>query len=135
MPQLHKTPSMSQNLTILFLREMFTRMGKKSPFFFVILQWISSIALAVTGIPAFLADFGVHLSGILLDAENKGVAIGAAIALFVSMMPVQGDTVAADQSGVALKQTPQDALPFTARHENDKVKLNAPVPIVPIVKP
>lgn len=125
---------MQQNPLILFLAEIFKRIGKKSPFFFVIWQWISSAALAITGIPWFLTQLGVHLTGVLADVENKFVAFGAGLVLFFSLMPVQGDTVAADQSGVALKQTPQDALPFTAKHENEKVKLSAPVPIVPIVK-
>lgn len=122
------------NPLVAFLIEIVMRMGQKSPKLFVYIQWTAAVVAAIAGIPSFLDGINVHVSGILLAVESKTVAIAALVGLFISMLPVKGDTVAVNPSGEAITMTDQSKLPFTAKVEN-KAAAVANHPIVPVTNP
>lgn len=127
---------MKQNPLILFLVELFTRIGQKSPWFFVILQWVAGAVTAVTGLPAILDIVFRTLKytppAIFIDLENKTVALCGLVGLFFSLLPVQGKTEATSIDGQPLKSTNNKMLPFTAKEEEKQVKLLPPAPKVGI---
>ena len=98
------------NPAVSFLVELVQRIGQKSPKFFVVLSVIASIATAVTGLPALLDWWGVHLPASLTVLENTVVAKCSLTALFISML------TAKNAVGVATNNA-NNALPFTREQD------------------
>jgi hypothetical protein len=106
-----------QNQLLSFLIELVQRLRTKKPKFFVYLQWITSVFAAITGIPSFLAQFGIVLPPAATALENKYVAwalIGFTNASQLTTAPPAA-TVTAD--GKVLTLTDQSKMPFTAAKE------------------
>jgi hypothetical protein len=111
------------NPLISFLSEILKRLFTQSPLFFKVWQWISMAALAVSGLPSLLTTLGITLPPALTVLENKFVTVGAAVALFMSMLTTQG-TVAKKDDGTITTDSPKDKLPFTTQAQEKQ--LNAP---------
>jgi hypothetical protein len=124
----------ANNPFVAFFIEIIQRLGQKSPKLFVILQWIAGATTAITGIPSFLEGIGVALPALLVDVENKTVAIASLVGLFISLLPVKPGTVAVNPEGEAVNMTNQKSLPFTAQAEN-KAAAEENHPTVPLTAP
>jgi hypothetical protein len=119
----------TQNPFILFMQELFQRLKAKSPKFFQRFQIIFSALTAIAGIPPLLVQFNVHLPDAMNQPFMKVVAISSAIALFMSMLPVQNKIVGVDEAGAPLLKTNEEKLPFTAKHEAAKIE-DKPMPVL-----
>lgn len=108
---------MQNNLFVKWLSENLQRLFKKSPLFFKIWTGISGLAIAITGLPAFLAGVGIHLPGPWEAVENKVVADIAIGVFIMSLFPSQSNINSISPQGVANKQTDPIRLPFTAAAE------------------
>lgn len=121
----------TSNPLFAFLVEIVQRLGQKSPKLFVIIQWISGVLTAITGIPAvidWICQAGDWtLPAIFITFENKTVAICSLLITFVAALPVKPAIVARDQTGQPLKAINEQKLPFTAMSERrDAAKENHP---------
>jgi hypothetical protein len=119
----------NQNPFILFMQELFQRFRTKSPKFFRIFQWVLSALTAVSGIPPLLVTLHVTLPPEVNQPFMKFVAFAAGGALFMSMLPIQNKIVGVDEAGAPLLKTNEEKLPFTAKHEAQKVE-DKPVPVL-----
>lgn len=109
---------MSTNPLVTFLGEIFSRIFSKSPLFFKVWTWASSLVVAVSGLPALLTYLNVTLPPALTIFENKTLGIAASVALFMSLMPVQSPVISVNKAtGVTTKATDESSLPFTTAHE------------------
>lgn len=96
-----------------FIKEIFARLGMKSPSFFRVIQWLSIATATVTGLPALLAQFqnelGITIPDWIKHISDKAVAISAIVAWIVAKLPVSNpdQTVLKSSGSVAPK------LPFT----------------------
>lgn len=107
-----------QNPNVLaFLQELFQRLYTKSPLFFRIIQWVTGIALLITGIPAFLGMLNVHLPALWSDKLNQVIAYISAGMYFVSLLTTQSKSVGITDAGQVVKKTNEQLLPFTAAAE------------------
>ena len=79
---------MEDNKFLNFLVEIAQRLKAKSPKFFQVLQWISGIATAITGLPEFLTFIGINLPQGWMITANKTVAIAAGTAWLISKLTV-----------------------------------------------
>lgn len=107
-----------------FLQELFQRFSTKSPTFFKIFQLISSILVAITGLPSFIQSLGLTLPPALMVLENKAVAFAAMGVLFTSLLTSQSKVVDKTNDGVPIKETNQEKLPFTAGREMKAAEKN-----------
>lgn len=114
---------MQNNPLFAFVSELFLRLGTKSPKFFIVIQWISAILVALTGLPQFLEMLGVKLGAPWNALENKIVAVASATAFVISMLPTQNNAVSKDSTGLPLKKTDAKMLPFTAMDEIKNAKV------------
>jgi uncharacterized membrane protein len=89
------TPNQTWN----FIREIYKRLVAKSPKFFQVIQWLSTAALIVSGLPGIFEELGITLPQELAVFQSKVVAWAAVVALVISKLTV------ADPSG----------LPFTEK--------------------
>lgn len=104
-----------------FIVEIFQRLGQKSPKLFVVIQWVSGVLTALTGLPAVISAIasaaGYDLPAAFTATENKTMAVCGLLITFVAALPVKSDTVASDQTGQPLKAINEKKLPFTAQAE------------------
>jgi hypothetical protein len=91
-----------------FLVEIFTRLGSKSPKFFVWLQWVFMILAFITGLPEVLSMVEIDAPAWLTLLSSKTVAISSLLGLIVSKMPMQGQTISSGKD-----------LPFTSKKEGN----------------
>lgn len=108
-----------QNNTILldFLKELVQRIRTKKPKLFIVLQWITGVLGAITGLPSFLAQFGITLPPAATILENKYVA-WASIGFFIaSQLTTSSPAVTVTKEGAVLKETDASKMPFTAKSE------------------
>jgi hypothetical protein len=75
-----------------FLAELVLRLFGKTPQFFKIVQVVSIVVAAVTGLPEFLNEIGLDLPESFDILANKVVAIAAIVAAFISQLTVTTDT-------------------------------------------
>ena len=123
------------NLFLSFLVELIKRLKTSKPQFFVILQYITAGLGAVTGIPAFLKQFGIILPSAMVVLENKYVAWASIGFLIASQLTTQSTLNSISPQGVANKQTNPKALPFTAAVEvKEAAKEGKPTEIAPSLK-
>jgi uncharacterized ion transporter superfamily protein YfcC len=113
----------TQNQLMNFLIELIKRLKTKKPKFFVILQYITGLLGAVTGIPEFLAQFNIVLPPSLAVLENKYVAWASVGFLIASQLTTQSNPVTVAADGAVLKQTDATRLPFTATNEIKKAQV------------
>lgn len=122
-----------------FLQELFLRFSAKSPTFFKIWQLISSILVAVTGLPDFLQMFGITLPAPWNALESKAVAFAAAGVLFMSLLTTQSKVTSKTEDGALLKKTDETKLPFTASQEavavTKKEATGVTIPTVDVKQP
>lgn len=72
-----------------FLKELFQRFGQKTPAFFKVIGWISSIVAVITGLPLILIDLGITLPDAVQAVANKTIAIAAIVGKVISMLTVK----------------------------------------------
>lgn len=120
---------MQNNPLVLFLVEIINRIGTKTPKVFVILQWFSSICLAVTGLPSLLTYLNINLIPHALNFENHAVALASGVMLFMAFLPTQPNAVAMSSNGAILYETDSSKLPFTAASQQ-KIALKENLPTV-----
>lgn len=112
------TPAMA------FLKEMYLRLGAKSPRFFQIWNYINGAAALLSGIPTLLDFFDYHPLGKVGLAISKVVSLAAAWGWFNSKMTAERTTVTSDGS-VIVPETKSGkekvvSLPFTEKVEQQK---------------
>lgn len=107
----------TDNLFFKFLLEIFTRFRKKSPKFFQIWQWVLGVVTALTGLPAFLEQWGIKLPPAAVIFENKALGLLTTGMLFMSLLTSQSGITSISESGPVNKQTDPKLLPFTAAVE------------------
>jgi hypothetical protein len=107
----------STNPMITFLQELFLRLSTKSPKFFKVIQLVSAIAAAVTGLPGLFQELNITLPAWAVILQNKSVAWASATSLFISLLTAQSKPVSKTEDGVILKKTDETKLPFTANSE------------------
>lgn len=96
-----------------FIKEIFARLGMKSPSFFRVIQWLSVATAAITGLPALLSQFqnelGIAIPEWVTHISDKAVAISAIVAWIIAKLPVS------DPDAVVLKTNGdvKPKLPFT----------------------
>lgn len=71
-----------------FLAELVLRLFGKTPQFFKIVQIVSIVVAAITGIPEFLIEIGLDLPEAFDVIASKVVAIAAAVSAFISQLTV-----------------------------------------------
>lgn len=75
-----------------FIKEVFARLGMKSPSFFRVIQWLSIATAFVTGLPALLAQFqnelGITIPDWIKHISDRAVAISAIVAWVIAKLPV-----------------------------------------------
>jgi hypothetical protein len=71
-----------------FLAELVLRLFGNTPHFFKIVQIVSIVVAAITGIPEFLIEIGLDLPEAFDVIASKVVAIAAAVAVFISQLTV-----------------------------------------------
>jgi len=96
-----------------FLKELFVRIGKKSPKFFRILQYVLTASCVIAGVPALLQYFQVQLPEAISVLSSKLVSVASFVGLFIASLPV-------DQAPEIAIQKPT-SLPVTAKDENNKI--------------
>ena len=106
-----------------FLIELVGRLKTKKPKFFLILQSLTAVLGAVTGIPSFLAQFGITLPPAAVVLENKYVAWASIGFLIASQLTTQSTAATVTADGTVLKQTDASTLPFTAETEVKKAQV------------
>lgn len=109
----------SNNKLILWVIETIKRFGQKNPKFFQIWQYILGFLIAVTGLPDLLKTIKViHALPAWLEAvSNADAAFGFLGAFLMTYQSAQSKPVAVTEEGQIIKETDQQALPFTALHE------------------
>jgi hypothetical protein len=75
-----------------FLKELFQRLGQKTPAFFKVIGWISTAIAVLTGLPIVLADLGITLPDAIQAFANKTIAIAAIVGKVISMLTVKDAT-------------------------------------------
>lgn len=75
-----------------FLAELLLRLFGKTPKFFQILQIISVVVAAITGLPEFLNEIGLDLPEAFDVVANKIVSIAAIVAAFIAQLTVTSET-------------------------------------------
>lgn len=118
----------STNPMITFLQELFMRLSAKSPKFFKVIQFVSGLAAAVTGLPGLLQELSVDIPDWAEILQNKSVAWASATSLFISMLTVQSKPVSKSEDGDILKRTDEKKLPFTANSEQKAAAKEEPLP-------
>lgn len=114
----------NNNQFLNFLIELVSRIRTKKPKFFVVLQWITVVLGAVTGIPDFLAYFNIVLPPALIVLENKWIAVASIGFLIASQLTTQSKPATVTADGDVLKQTNAKQLPFTAKNEVTKAQIS-----------
>jgi len=71
-----------------FLAELILRLFGKTPQFFKIVQIVSIVVAAITGLPEFLIEIGLDLPEAFDVIANKVVAIAAIVSAFISQLTV-----------------------------------------------
>lgn len=112
------------SLLLNFLIELVQRLRTKKPKFFVYLQYITGVLGAITGLPAFITQFGIKLSPILTTLENKYVAWAAIGFAIASQLTSSSPVVTVTQDGAVLKQTDPVKMPFTSQTEIRKAQVD-----------
>jgi hypothetical protein len=100
-----------------FLIELVQRLKTKKPKFFVVLQYITGLLGAITGLPAFLAQFSITLPPTWLALENKYVAWASVGFLIASQLTTATPAATVTKDGVVLTKTDEKKLPFTGEAE------------------
>jgi hypothetical protein len=81
------------NPIIDFLKETWNRLTSKSPLYFRIVQYISTIVAVIMGLPALLvhfqSDLGLTFPQWVGDYSSKLVGIAAAVAWVLAKLPVK----------------------------------------------
>jgi hypothetical protein len=113
---------------ITFLQELFMRLSAKSPKFFKVIQFVSLLAAAVTGLPGLLQEMNINLPDWAEVLQNKSVAWASATSLFISMLTVQAKPVSKTEDGEILKKTDEKKLPFTSQSEQKAALRETPLP-------
>jgi hypothetical protein len=75
-----------------FLAELVLRVFGKTPHFFKVVQVVSIIIAAVTGLPDFLNSIGLDLPESFDVIANKVISIAAIVAAFIAQLTVTTDT-------------------------------------------
>lgn len=96
-----------------FIKEIFSRLGMKSPSFFRVIQWLSIATASITGLPALLSQFqtqlGITIPVWVTHISDKAVAISAIVAWIIAKLPVSNpNETVLKQSGEVVPK-----LPFT----------------------
>lgn len=100
------------NPTLLdFFKELFSRLGQKSPKFFKSIQIVAGILTVLSGVPALLDTFHVVIPFFLTEQWVKFVAIAAAVGTFLTGLPVENPSVPSTTK-----------LPFTAKAKIEAIK-------------
>ena len=118
----------STNPMITFLQELFMRLSAKSPKFFKVIQFVSGLSAAVTGLPGLLQELNVNLPDWAEVLQNKSVAWASATSLFISMLTVKSTPVSKTEEGEILKKTDEKKLPFTANSEQKEAAKKEELP-------
>ena len=96
-----------------FIEEFYNRFALKSPAFFQVIQWVSIVTAAVSGLPALLAQFqndlGIIVPKWLTDFSNKIVFYSAIVAWIMAKLPVETSETA--------KPTTVNKMPFTSKKQ------------------
>lgn len=116
-----------------FLVETLQRFFTKSPKYFVILQWISGIALLITLLPELLQNNGIVLPSFLAWLANPILISIAGTFLAAFRLTAQSKATGVLENGAIVKKTDAVALPFTAAVENKAAEI-ASIPEVKVVK-
>lgn len=95
-----------------FITEIFNRLRMKSPSFFRVIQWLSVVTAAITGLPALIAQFqtelGITLPDWVITFSDKAVVIAAIVAWIIAKLPVdEPNKIKLTETGV------KPMLPFT----------------------
>lgn len=101
-----------------FIKEIFTRLGSKSPRFFVIISWITGLLVFLAGIPTAIKELNeaidpnnatIVLPEVWIKAQKWIIAVNVGWAFILTKLPVQ-----------RVADPPSDSkLPFTAKKEAD----------------
>lgn len=76
------------NVMIAFLKELIARLQRKSPRFFVILQYIGIAAFLLTGLPELLQFLGIVLPDALAAIASKTVMYASAVFTILTRLAV-----------------------------------------------
>lgn len=101
----------------LFLQEIVLRFRSKSPKTFVIIQWLSGVTAAITGLPGAIQALGLALPPAATFFESKIVAAATTASLIMARLPIMSKPIAVTADGVLLKQANDVSAPFTAASE------------------
>jgi len=105
-----------------YLKELLQRLKTKKPKFFVVLQIITGVLGAITGLPAFLAQFSIILPPAALVLENKYVAWASIGFMIASQLTTSSPAATVTKDGVVLTKTDEKKLPFTEKVEVKKAQ-------------
>ena len=99
-----------------FIKEIWGRLGMKSPSFFVIVQKLSIVVTALSGLPVLLQQFasqtGVQVPKFMTDFSNKTFFFCGIVAFVISKLPVKDpDATKINNAGDVVQK-----LPFTKKN-------------------
>ena len=69
-----------------YIVELLVRLFSKTPWFFKVVQIISSIALMITGLPQLLAQAGVEIPEAWTGTVSQVVSIASMVAIFLAQL-------------------------------------------------
>ena len=75
-----------------FLKELFQRLGQKTPTFFKIVAWISGLCTIITGLPGILDMLHIAVPEFMEALYNKTLAVASSVGLFISLLTVKDAT-------------------------------------------
>lgn len=111
-----------------FFKEMVNRIGSKSPMFFKVLQVLGASLTFAGYVPSMLQQwFGIEVSGGVIHICEKVAAVSAgffASSMLAAKPAIVGQTV----SGLEVKVTNENKMPFTAKSEAKDIAKTIPPP-------